>query len=37
MVIVDYADLVKTIDLHQQKRGMNLENIYEELRGIAQN
>ena len=35
MIIVDYADLLKPNTAHKEKR-IELENIYEELRGIAQ-
>ena len=35
MIIVDYADLLKPIKFAGEKRH-DLENIYEELRGIAQ-
>ena len=35
MIIVDYADLLKPVSLTREKRH-DLENIYEELRGIAQ-
>jgi replicative DNA helicase len=35
MIIVDYADLLKPNLSHKEKR-IELENIYEELRGIAQ-
>lgn len=35
MIIVDYADLLKPVNLTREKRH-DLENIYEELRGIAQ-
>ena len=35
MIIVDYADLLKPNIAHKEKR-IELENIYEELRGIAQ-
>ena len=33
--IVDYADLLKPIKAHKERR-MDLENIYEEIRAIAQ-
>ena len=35
MIIVDYADLLKPVNFTREKRH-DLENIYEELRGIAQ-
>ena len=35
MIIVDYADLLKPVSITREKRH-DLENIYEELRGIAQ-
>lgn len=35
MIIVDYADLLKPVNYTREKRH-DLENIYEELRGIAQ-
>ena len=35
MIIVDYADLLKPVSVTREKRH-DLENIYEELRGIAQ-
>jgi len=35
MIIVDYADLLKPVSISREKRH-DLENIYEELRGIAQ-
>ena len=35
MIIVDYADLLKPVSMTREKRH-DLENIYEELRGIAQ-
>ena len=35
MIIVDYADLLKPVSQSREKRH-DLENIYEELRGIAQ-
>jgi replicative DNA helicase len=35
MIIVDYADLLKPVSYTREKRH-DLENIYEELRGIAQ-
>jgi len=35
MIIVDYADLLKPIKAHKERR-MDLENIYEEIRAIAQ-
>ena len=35
MIIVDYADLLRSISAHREKR-MELESIYEGLRGIAQ-
>jgi replicative DNA helicase len=35
MIIVDYADLLKPINITREKRH-DLENIYEELRGMAQ-
>ncbi|QDP63377.1 MAG: putative ATP-dependent helicase [Prokaryotic dsDNA virus sp.] len=35
MIIVDYADLLKPVNMTREKRH-DLENIYEELRGIAQ-
>ena len=35
MIIVDYADLLRSISNHREKR-MELESIYEGLRGLAQ-
>ena len=35
MIIVDYADLLRPVSITREKRH-DLENIYEELRGIAQ-
>ena len=35
MIIVDYADLLKPVSITREKRH-DLENIYEELRGMAQ-
>jgi len=35
MIIVDYADLLKPVHISREKRH-DLENIYEELRGMAQ-
>jgi len=35
MIIVDYADLLKSVNNHREKR-MELESIYEGLRGLAQ-
>jgi len=35
MIIVDYADLLKPVSISREKRH-DLENIYEELRGISQ-
>ena len=35
MIIVDYADLLRPKTMHKEKR-IELESIYEELRGIAQ-
>jgi archaellum biogenesis ATPase FlaH len=35
MIIVDYGDLLRPITVYREKR-MNLESIYEELRGLAQ-
>ena len=35
MIIVDYADLLRPVSMTREKRH-DLENIYEELRGIAQ-
>ena len=35
MIIVDYADLLRPKSVHKEKR-IELESIYEELRGIAQ-
>ena len=35
MIIVDYADLLRSVNNHREKR-MELESIYEGLRGLAQ-
>ena len=35
MIIVDYADLLRSVSSHREKR-MELESIYEGLRGLAQ-